>query len=542
MLAKGIYWCKDCGVPLIGTKCNICGTEGTYSCNDMRLIFPQEHIFLEKKFKTKLPKPLFYSRGRYIYNGKTFGSLKMDGEPSFKLAKESNKIELKDDIEFDRYKELFVQANLPYIKEIEEEAVDYVRKIVEEHGDYGTYVAFSGGKDSTVVADIAKKALGNVKLFFGDTTIEFPDTYEYIERLKRDESFEFEIWKSDKNFFESMKDLDPPSQKMRWCCTVFKAVPLNNFLTSNDFANEDDLINEIRDKNRIKKILFFDGIRKAESSSRSKYERESGNKKASRQITARPILEWSSLAVWAYIFYSGIDYNRLYEKGYGRAGCMYCPYNTKYDDYLLKELYTEEWSNFQDGLKEYLLRTYTDKFEEYQYHIWLNNGWKYRLPHRKSNFKASVFCSPNSASSTYKFDCEVNDEIIEFMKPLGDVKIHELNTRKKFVVKKDGVFSLAGVVGADNIIFNVDNPKDKYKLKINLEKQIRKFMNCVHCGGCVGICPFGAISVKDNSYTIDESKCKGEKCQICIKTKFAGANCVSLSYKGELDKIEAIKV
>ena len=48
------------------------------------------------------------------------------------------------------------------------------------------FVSFSGGKDSTVVSDLVVRALGTPKIthIFGDTTLEFPETYEYVKRLK----------------------------------------------------------------------------------------------------------------------------------------------------------------------------------------------------------------------------------------------------------------------------------------------------------------------------------------------------------------------
>ena len=50
---------------------------------------------------------------------------------------------------------------------------------------------FSGGKDSTVTADIVTKALGNPSLvhIFGNTTLEFPQTVEYVKRFKKDHPF-----------------------------------------------------------------------------------------------------------------------------------------------------------------------------------------------------------------------------------------------------------------------------------------------------------------------------------------------------------------
>ena len=49
------------------------------------------------------------------------------------------------------------------------------------------YVAFSGGKDSVVALDLVQRALphNKFKVLFGDTGMEFPDTYEAVEETKK---------------------------------------------------------------------------------------------------------------------------------------------------------------------------------------------------------------------------------------------------------------------------------------------------------------------------------------------------------------------
>ena len=49
-------------------------------------------------------------------------------------------------------------------------------------------VSFSGGKDSTVTSDIVRRAFSSNKVYhiFGDTTLEFPLTYEYKKRFARE--------------------------------------------------------------------------------------------------------------------------------------------------------------------------------------------------------------------------------------------------------------------------------------------------------------------------------------------------------------------
>ena len=49
------------------------------------------------------------------------------------------------------------------------------------------FVSFSGGKDSTVVSHLVRKKMREEKVLhiFGDTKLEMPFTYEYVERFRK---------------------------------------------------------------------------------------------------------------------------------------------------------------------------------------------------------------------------------------------------------------------------------------------------------------------------------------------------------------------
>jgi len=38
---------------------------------------------------------------------------------------------------------------------------------------------------------------------------------------------------------------------------------------------------------------------------------------------------------------------------------------------------------------------------------------------------------------------------------------------------------------------------------------------CIHCGGCVGVCPVDAITLEENTIIIDKKKCID--CGTCVK-------------------------
>ena len=58
--------------------------------------------------------------------------------------------------------------------------VDRIAAHLDAHDGY---VAFSGGKDSTVVLDLARRADPNVPVCFFDSGLEFPETLAYIDEL-----------------------------------------------------------------------------------------------------------------------------------------------------------------------------------------------------------------------------------------------------------------------------------------------------------------------------------------------------------------------
>ena len=167
------------------------------------------------------------------------------------------------------------------------------------------FVSFSGGKDSTVTSDIVRRAFSSNKVYhiFGDTTLEFPLTYEYKKRFTREHRV-LPAKNYEKNFETLCEQIGPPSRVMRWCCTVFKTGAITQTIAS-AFKNKTN-------------ILSFQGIRHNESLSRSKYDRESKSPKITKQTVVAPIIEWTDFDVWLYILTTGIDFNDAYRLGYSK--------------------------------------------------------------------------------------------------------------------------------------------------------------------------------------------------------------------------------
>jgi 3'-phosphoadenosine 5'-phosphosulfate sulfotransferase (PAPS reductase)/FAD synthetase len=54
-----------------------------------------------------------------------------------------------------------------------------IREWVDAFGENGVYVSFSGGKDSTVLLDIARKMYPNIKACFVNTGLEYPSVRKF---------------------------------------------------------------------------------------------------------------------------------------------------------------------------------------------------------------------------------------------------------------------------------------------------------------------------------------------------------------------------
>jgi len=126
------------------------------------------------------------------------------------------------------------------------------------------HVSYSGGKDSEVTFDIVQRTLPHnaFKVLFGDTGMEFPDTYiakDVIKKFCEENKIEFYEARSEFNPLDSWRKFGMPSSSMRWCCGVHKTAP--QLLK----------LREVTGNSNLKEMAFV-GIRSSESTRRSEYE------------------------------------------------------------------------------------------------------------------------------------------------------------------------------------------------------------------------------------------------------------------------------
>lgn len=215
-----------------------------------------------------------------------------------------------------------VEKNAFHIKNMERNAIREIRQNLALKP--AVNCSFSGGKDSTAVWNIAKKA-GVTEAFFLDTGLEFPETIEFVK------SQDVEYISKAGDFWQAVEKAGPPAKDHRWCCKLLKINPLKVHLAEKG------------------ECMTIQGNRWYESWNRASLEALNQNPTNPLQLNLSPIRSWRALDVFFYLWFRELPYNPLYEKGYERIGCYLCPAMLESELETLRSTHpgmAEHWDGF----------------------------------------------------------------------------------------------------------------------------------------------------------------------------------------------------
>lgn len=515
-----IFWCDSCNLPIYEESCSICGSRGRYMSTDLRPVFPEERLLLEivlgDPFKFINSSVWNTTGNKYFVDGKHLNiSIRKITKTDANYIIE-NLQKYKDENNYDFFNDLikrFVKANSRRFNYIVSEATEFIKDQSKGYDIDEMFISFSGGKDSTVTHDLTVKALSKPEIIhiFGDTTLEFPTTLEYVKRFKKNNPKTPLLTAKNKeqDFYEICDIVGPPARLMRWCCTIFKTGSITRKING-----------LFKDKNRI---LTFYGIRRSESASRSKYEREESEKtKILKQRVVSPIIDWLDFDVWLYIFTQGIDFNDAYRYGYARVGCWCCPNNSNWSEFLASIYMPDRYKEWRDYLINFAKKVGKPDAEVYV----KEGGWKARQGGNGVAMSKNVLvsfkpCATEENAFNYELKNPISEQLYELFKPFGKVS-KELGNRRLgevYVLDKENnpIIKLQGRIGSGLLKVSIIQGNARI-LKQKIECQLTKYQLCIGCLACESVCRFNAILVKATDdgvvYKIDDEKCV--RCKECV--------------------------
>lgn len=183
--------------------------------------------------------------------------------------------------------------------------VDRAVKLIQQAGrDAVPEVAYSGGKDSDVILELARMSGIKFRAIYRNTTIDPPGTIAHVKANG------VEILRPKQTFFQLIEQNGFPNRFMRFCCRYLKEYKV------------------------LDRCIM--GVRKAESTKRAERYNEPTEcrfygSKRDHVEAFYPILDWSDQDVVDFIEARHIKIHPLYYREDGtidpkrRLGCMCCP-------------------------------------------------------------------------------------------------------------------------------------------------------------------------------------------------------------------------
>lgn len=208
---------------------------------------------------------------------------------------------------------------MPLVEQTLFGVVDKVQIAIERLRQYeppeGYYLAFSGGKDSTVLYELAKMSGVKFDAHMSLTSVDPPELIYHVRRHYP----EVEIHRPGTTMWKLIpKKLMPPTRIVRYCCGYLK---------------------ETGGKGRV----VLTGIRWEESVRRKQRKVFEQDTKDKTKTIFNPIIDWFTTEIWEFIKERGLLYCKLYDEGYKRLGCVGCPMSGR--EGMLKDF--ERWPKYR---------------------------------------------------------------------------------------------------------------------------------------------------------------------------------------------------
>lgn len=219
-------------------------------------------------------------------------------------------------------------------------AIDRLKAFEPKDRPY--WLAFSGGKDSCVILELAKMSGVKFEAHYNVTSVDPPELVRFVKKVHPEVSFDIPHDKNGKpiSMWSLIKSTTmPPTRLMRYCCKYLKESSGQGTITITGVRWAESVnrkLNQglvtVQGKHETNKDL----VEKtgAKQTKRGGVVLNDDNDDARRAVEVcfrtrktlvNPIIDWSDEDVWEFIRKYNVPYCKLYDEGETRLGCIGCP-------------------------------------------------------------------------------------------------------------------------------------------------------------------------------------------------------------------------
>ena len=185
----------------------------------------------------------------------------------------------------------------------------------------GYWLAFSGGKDSVVLHELARRSGVKFEAHYNVTTIDPPE----VLRFMRDHYPDLQWDKPRMTFCQGIQRNQLPMRQGRWCCE------------------------ELKERGGEGRVVLT-GVRAAESARRAAYGVVRPCLRGKGKTLVNPMLHWTDADVWGFIRGEGLPYCSLYDEGWARIGCICCPFERNVAESMAR--WPRQWEKIKQAIAQ----------------------------------------------------------------------------------------------------------------------------------------------------------------------------------------------
>ena len=209
--------------------------------------------------------------------------------------------------------------------------------IALKYREFGFIGAFSGGKDSQVIRQLLNMAGVKHIMKYQWTTIDPPEVIRFI----REEYPDVIIEHPNETFWHlCLRYGLLPTQYKRFCCRELKESKDSHCVTVTGVRAAESPKRKIRQEVEIQTRRRHPDYIRGTLDQFSMYKEThvdciSGKDK----LIVNPIIDWREEDVWDFLHYMDLPSCELYDRGYNRVGCLFCPMASRRSLHMMEHDY-----------------------------------------------------------------------------------------------------------------------------------------------------------------------------------------------------------